>query len=504
MFDRLRKLNEIRQSEEGVLLVFFGISLSVLLGMVALSFDIGRINATQSELQSYADSVALAAAGELDGKSDSITRATAAANNLIADTQTFGGGNRNLSGGADFTLLFLENLPASDTTLLVGPNAAPEDARYVRVAVNAQTVGLSFAAAFQGIGGFGGPGPNNTVGAFATAGYTQYACDIAPLMFCVPQGVGYNATSATGQMVHLRSGGSGQGAWGPGDFGFLDPTKVLVDPNGPCGGLSGGNLDRCLVGATGAITQCFAQSGVDLEPGQKVGNYEAALNTRFDLYRSSMNGSRNDAAYAPAPNVVKGIVPNGAGASCVGNNSQDSFPDSWSLPRDTCFPQPWSPPGTTTSCAHGGRFGNGTWDRTGYLNKNHGGTDPVATTGATLPGALAGSRYEMYLAEIAAAGGGNMITTPNQTGLPSCSPHVAPSPDRRVVIAAGIDCVSNSIGGAASGVPVQEFYRIFLTEQAAGTPGNNFDIWGEVIGSAGGAGLGGAGAVIHDVVQLYR
>ncbi len=492
MSSRFRKLSEIYRAEEGVLLVFFGISLTVLLGMVALSFDLGRIDATQTELQSYADSVALAAAGELDGKSDSITRATAAANNLISDTQTFGNGNTTLSGGGDFTLLFLETLPASDLTNLAGPNASPQDARYVRVAVNAQTVDLTFAAAFFALRG--GGTANNTVNAFATAGYTQFACDIAPLMFCVPQGVGYTATSATGHMIQLRSGGSGQGAWGPGDFGFLDPSKAKVDPNGPCATASGGNLDRCLIGATGGVTQCFSLNGVDIEPGQKVGSYEAAINTRFDVYLATMNGRRNDAAYAPAPNVVKGIVTNG-GQQCIRNNSPAAS-TSMALPRDNCF--------AGGTCAHGGRFGNGTWDRTTYINTNHAGSDPVVTSGATLPGALSGSRWEMYLAEIAAAGGGDILTGLDQTGLPTCNTNGGTTPDRRVVIAAGIDCVSNSIGGAASNVPVQEFYKIFLTEQAAGTPGNNFDIWGEVIGSAGGAGAGGAGAVIHDVVQLYR
>ena len=47
--------------------MFFGVSMAVLFGIVALSFDIGRLGSTQSERQSFADNVALAAAGELDG-----------------------------------------------------------------------------------------------------------------------------------------------------------------------------------------------------------------------------------------------------------------------------------------------------------------------------------------------------------------------------------------------------------------------------------------------------
>jgi len=103
-----------KRDESGAIMVFFAISLVVLLGLVAISFDMGRINITQTELQSYADNVALAAAGELDGKADSITRATAAAASMISDRQTFGEGDNTLSGVTDYTLTFLSTLPASD------------------------------------------------------------------------------------------------------------------------------------------------------------------------------------------------------------------------------------------------------------------------------------------------------------------------------------------------------------------------------------------------------
>lgn len=76
------------------------------------------------------------------------------------------------------------------------------------------------------------------------------------------------------------------------------------------------------------------------------------------------------------------------------------------------------------------------------------------------------------------------------------------------MIAAGIDCNANPINGATSGVPVQEFVRIFLAEPVGddGTSPPTFDIWGEVLGTAGGLGAGAspAGAVVHDVIQLYR
>jgi len=284
----------------------------------------------------------------------------------------------------------------------------------------------------------------------------------------------------------VRSGGGGGSAWGPGDFGFLDPAKINVDPNGPCAGLNGVQLDACLIGAVGSITQCFQQRGVDTEPGQKVGIEDAIFNVRFDIFKGIMNGKKNDPLYAPAPSVIKGIIPNGGGR-CVGGNPQPS-PDTVGLPRDDCFP----------GC---GRFGDGNWSvgRTNYDNTNYGGPVPIPTT----------TRFEYYKAELAAANGGPILTGRSETGLPMCATSTpSTDPERRVVIAAGIDCTANPIVGQTNNVPVQEFFRMFLTEPV-GNDGNSpptLDLWVEVVGSAGGpgAGSGGTGGVFRDVVQLYR
>lgn len=470
-----------QESEEGTILPLWGVSFAVIFGIVALSFDLGRIGITQSELQSFADNVALAAAGELDGRSDAITRATAAAESLIADRKTFGSGGAMLAGSADFTLTFLSDLPADDTGVTSDTTTDPIEAVFARVDVNSTTVGLTFGAAFTGL--TGNAGPSDTVSAYAIAGFTQYACDITPLMFCLPP-----TPLATGMMINLRSGGNGA-AWGPGAFGFLDPSKLLIDTEGPCAGLNGVQLDACLIGAVDSITQCFAQRGVDIEPGQKVGIEDAIFNVRFDIYKAIMNGKRNNPDYAPAPNVIKGIVPNGGG-QCIGNNEAIS-PDTVALPRDTCL--------SAGTC---GRFGDGDWaaGRINYVDVNYGGVDPhsAATT-----------RYEYYLAEIAAATthSSDLLTGRAETGRPICSNYQSNNPERRVVIAAGIDCVANNINGAETNVPVEEFYRLFLTEPVGddGASPPTVDIWAEVIGPAGnGAGSGGTGGVFRDVVQLYR
>ncbi len=479
------------QEERGAILVFWAISLAVILIVVALSFDFGRVAATQSELQSYADQVALAAAGELDGRSDAITRAQSAAAALITDTQTFGTGSQALGAGS-YALDFYATLPGSDLTALTTPTTVPEDAVYARVVVTPKTVNYTFAAAYAALMGAGAT--NQSVGAVAVAGFTQYACDITPLMFCLPS-ANYKADAHIGDMILMRSGGSGAGAWQPGDFGFLDPSKAKVDPNGPCAGLNGAQLDGCLMGAEGSITQCFSQRGVDTEPGQKVGITDASFNVRFDMYSAIMNGKKNDPAYAPAANVIKGVVPNGGGA-CVGANPPGST-NTMAMPKDTCF--------TSGACS---RFGDGDWSagRTQYVQWHYSGTDPHSG---------ASTRYEYYLAELGTPAGTPILSGTGwdgqplqETGRPQCSGHVSPDPDRRVVIAAGLDCARYQFSGRSPNIPVEEFFRLFLT-QPVGTNGASpptLDLWAEVVGSAGGpgSGSGGSGGIFRDVVQLYR
>ena len=484
-------IRAMSRDTSGAILVFWAVSLAVILGIVALSFDFGRIASTQSELQSYADEVALAAAAELDGKSTSITRATNAAAALFTDTQSFGSGSRTLSSSS-YTLDFYSTLPSSDTAnLAAGVTTNPAEAIYARVVVTPKTVAFTFGKAFYSLSGI--TPVTAQVGAVAVAGFTEYACDITPMMFCIPSPTFDADNPATvGDMIRLRAGGQGA-AWGPGNFGFLEPTTLALDSTGNCAGISGtGPMLRCVLGAVGSITQCFPIRGVNTEPGQKVGITNDSLNTRFDMWSGAMSSEKNNPIYAPAPNVIKGIEPNSGGA-CNWNNSVPTS-NTAALPRDDCFP----------GCAP---YGNGTWTTgrsaavTGYVAKNYGATDPHPT---------ALTRYQYYLAEIAAHGGAAstaaILTGRAETGRRMCSSQQSPDPERRVIIAAGIDCTANPINGRTTGVPVHQFVKLFITEPVVsnGGSGTALDIYAEIISSAGGGGSSSTAGIFRDVVQLYR
>jgi hypothetical protein len=483
----------------------------VFLGFLAITLDIGRLSSTHSEFQSFADSVALAAAGELDGKNDAITRATAAAANLISDNQTFATGSKTLSGASNYTLTFHSALPASDLTPL-GADVTndPNDAKFAEVVLTPRSITMDLASALNKM--VGGNGISVTdLSAEAVAGYTQAACDISPLMFCLP--TDWETTLDLGDQILLRSGGSGT-AWGPGNFGFIDLAS-FEDTSGVCAD-EGGNKLACLIAAQSSITQCVLTNGLTTEPGQKVGITNAAFNVRFDMYRAVLNGEKNNPDFAPAPNVIKGVMKNGGGGGCIQGNEEPTG-DTVALGRDSCI--------VSGTC---GRFGDGNWDRVGYLNTNHDladGIDNDMGSDAHLPGLsgsdaqFAGSRYGMYLREIAygnslpfSAPNANAILDPSlaETGRPQCSNQMSTDPARRVVTAAGVDCVANPVSGSTSGVPVTKFVSVFLTEPVGsnGASPPSFDIYGEIVGFPDvvgtGSGNNGFGGIFRDVVQLYR
>ena len=487
-------LRRFLASRDGTILVLVAMAMVIFLGFVALSFDLGRVASTQSELQSYADNVALAAAGELDGGDDALVRATNAAAR-IADSQTFGTGDRTLDD-ADYCIDFHTTLPADDaTTMAACPVAAPNpaDAIYARVLVNQHGVNTPIANAAAML--TGNDPLNAAVDAEAVAGYTAYACDITPMMFCVPPG--FKADEHIGEMIRMRAGAS----WERGNFGFLNTSDIVNDQIAEqCQDLGPIQTTQCQLAAANNRTGCFAQRGVVSKPGQNQGNLSPALNVRFNEYEASVQDMSDELLFAPAPNTIQGRhIPN------CSNGKMETTTDTMPLPWDSCF--------STKNCPGNEddiRFGDGVYDWNDYIDTNHGDGDGTATSDEYPEGTDATStRYEMYLAEIEAAGDIlNAILDRTETGRPDCRP-ASPDPERRTLILAGIDCDTYD-PGPSTPVPVEEFVKVFLTHPVGLGPAGDdtatkFDVWGEVVGSAGGSDVGGTPeGIFHEVVQLYR
>src|SRR5688572_23168740 len=79
------------RDSEGMALIYVTVIAAVLMGFVGLVIDGSRLFITNTQAQSAADAAALAAASQLDGLPDSITRATnaAQATPLVQNTHSF-------------------------------------------------------------------------------------------------------------------------------------------------------------------------------------------------------------------------------------------------------------------------------------------------------------------------------------------------------------------------------------------------------------------------------
>ncbi|MEM7718876.1 MAG: Tad domain-containing protein [Pseudomonadota bacterium] len=569
-------INRFASREDGSLLVFFAVSVLTILGIVALSFDLGRRASTQTDMQSFVDNVVLAAAGELDGTENAIANATRAANTVIAATN-----DRLKSGtaGQDVTIaldqiVFYESLPDTDAPAsfdaaqLSDPASAsykyglppsdlggtpdPELANYVGVRLATVDVPWIFAGVFSA-----SDLPDQAIGAVAIAGNTAWTCDVAPLLFCLPQGGAGNPLElVTGQAINLRTARQGR-RWRAGEFGFVD---VDADPTGACAGLPNeAGRQACLITARARVAACFQPRRSSTQTGQRPAQESAAFDMSFDIFDQSMIQFFNDLFYAPGPHSISGRVPGGSGGVCAPGEPSD---DTMAFPLDDCHP---------SGCL-GGRFGDGDWSngRDTYVETNYSlaiagsdddddddGDDGDDGDGFEVDGSFFDfpepnlTRYEFYLREIERAANGGIMSPPYigepyeaendgegeavedytswddywpnnpapnpfnpiipdahgrvDNGLPQCNLNtLAPDPERRVLLAGGINCPSggNAVVGFDEDVPIIDFYTLFQlapTENVGGFP-QRFDLNVEVISRIPVEDIGS----YREVVQLFR
>jgi Flp pilus assembly protein TadG len=506
--------NAFCRDTSGVILPYVTMLLVVIVGTSVLALDGARYMSLQSQLQNGADALALAGAAELDQRSDAITRATNAINNLVTNATLYGAGdvaNVQVSGTR-----FLSSLPASDSSDIASANVTtdPTLAKFVEVTVQPITLTTILPASFFG-------GTNSvTAGAQAVAGFPNtVVCNFPPIFVCNPyETAGMTDDAATGAFrtamgdpatlrKQLRLDDS---KTGPGQFGYLIP------PDG-CTGAS------CLTNwiARTSPRACYSKASVDLNTGQKT-SVKDGFNVRFDVPSGGLSPS---AAYAPATNVRKGYVrkKQGSGADsnwCNAVISGSGTPTSWTVngnaevncrTNTASAPAPNAPiPLPNDTFTSTGVQGDGNWNCAAYWANNHTASAPSGCT-ATNPTI---SRYQVYRYEI----DNNLIGAQSQytaaactapsNGNPLCagtSVGVA-SPDRRNIVVAVINCLAHSAqmtgGSTANNIPVAAFAKYFVTRPVGdGSDGtNNNYVYGEFTGFA----TRSDGVVILDQVQLYR
>ncbi|RWB85903.1 MAG: hypothetical protein EOQ52_20340 [Mesorhizobium sp.] len=506
----LRVLREFWNDQRGIALVLVAIMLPAIIGLSVLAIDMSRANNLHNDLQKGGDAMALAAAAELDGRADSITRADRALANLVQNHYKFGGpsGVDQILQAAGVTRRYLRSIPASDDQPITAVNVITDEvagafeARYVEVRVTPVGFFATFPISFNS-----GNNADNSfnIGTVSVAGFTRGVCDFTPVYICNPyEGSGDSIYSVAAdatkrrRLIELRQQGGNTAQNSPGNYGFLQPPS----------GSGGANVIRDMIAKTKSQA-CYDSRGVSLRPGF-IATVRDALNVRFDVYNGAMNGVKNNPDYAPGENVRKGyqMPSRGNGNACNADLASPPDPSKYeAFPRDNCV---------TSPCPiAGGRVGNGNWDFDTYWNTNFATTtNPVSVPKPTggdgvNPASTANppTRYSVYRYEIA-QGIVNHPSNGGERGTPACSNNSVSNPDRRILYGAILNCQALAAAGLMSGgnssppLPVEAFASFFITETVESGPDQTIRV--ELVDVTGREGQGTLDRFLRDEAQLYR
>lgn len=289
---------KLPKRQRGAVAVVVGISIFVLVGMIGLALDSGQMFVNKTELQNAADACALAAARELDGNADALTRADAAG--VLV-------GKQNLVGFQDATVALMAadisynaNL-SPNSAYKTSVNADPATAKFAMCKVERSDIGMWF----MGVFGYNDPENKPKVGAYAVATLapSQSTCAI-PIGMCKMPG---GSAPTFGLVV---------GQWYSGKFESGTPSTTgsynWIDFSPEDGG--GANEIKDILSGPG---QCELPP-IGKEVGQQ-GQISAVAdpwNTRFGLYKGAYN-------LAGSPPDFTGIAYTQAG---IGGATETTWP----------------------------------------------------------------------------------------------------------------------------------------------------------------------------------
>ena len=508
MWGALKKLNS---SQSGATLVYISVTLAALIGFIGLAIDFSRHHVTSQQVQAASDAAALAAATQLDRKSDAIDRALAAAKDapIVGNTQRFGGNAVNSEVMiSEVNFIHGDDLPPSDDTPIDPADFLPIETAEERAASSleaeyaiVQTSAVNHENFFIP---FVGASRNSDITADSVATQTSAICRTTPFFICNPDETtthkNFDIDNWKKKQIKVIASASTPDAWGPGNFGFLNIPDSEISENGNEGAKS---LAEKIASVDG-VDQCFSTQ-VETKTGA-MASLRSAINVRFDIFENPFFQDGNGATapnkldqYAPAPNVTKGRVFTACATETLPVPSA-----AMGLPRDQNI---------VDSVDGSVRLGNGSWNCPAYWAANHGGTAPTGCDATYSASSL--SRWDIYLME-------TDPTHPDYVGLPQgITTDGSPSPEsgapvchdaasdpsslnlrRRNVTFAIVNCIENEIKGSSTDVNTIAFVEAFLTEPVPDSGGGvEFDIYMEVIDIIE---IGQANGVLKEYVEIVR
>jgi hypothetical protein len=315
------------KEDSGAYTIFAVIGFAMLMVVIGLVIDVGRVMNVHSQASSYADRIALTAAAELDGRPNALRSALTAARAIpIGERLTLSGNNdvgiqrlvflsdlgvdpenpfarfganpcsSRPSAGDRVTAVWRTGTPAPTRCPGVSANLADRETRYVM----AETTPEKENYLFFPIAGALNPDirTSATVAPQAVAGFKRELCNSAPVMVCNPDetGFGLNATfnAAAGRQfsVNLQSGVN----WNSNNYSLLKVDSNVLSVNSTLLGVPLNIRLRNLLGRPNPGTACYANTvrpqsllnlGLDLGLATPIGSLQAQVGDGFnDRYNS--------------------------------------------------------------------------------------------------------------------------------------------------------------------------------------------------------------------------
>lgn len=458
--------------QRGAVAIMFGLTLLLLLGFMALVFDLGRTYVVRTELQNAADAAALAGAKDLNQKLSGVTQAIATVKAIgLQNDTTF---SFNDDTGIDITdaMISVSSCPytCAWTQASTLTEATAADKTFIKVEIPSNNLATFFA-------GIAGNATTRTYG-LAVAGF--YVREITPIGICAidlkkggaidlpaprtekeltefgfRRGVAYNI------MELGPLGGSGQpyllnpvDTWGS---PACDPSHSSATYTAPfvCTGISA---------AIGTVPgNVFGNTGISAGPIQ------AALNSRF----------KANACAPQDANVKEYTVPKTAGAGPAGNprdwtqEGADVYPIQQSITIDSTTRKPvpaptigqygalWSysravqavaPTSPSTDYTAGDPFTLNDWPDL-YAGNTADQTASGYPTSPSPPSFPAGTLAAPY----------NTLSGSKYFALPPTTPGKR---DRRVLNLAIVNCPASTGTGCNSTIPIVGIGRFFMQVEA--------------------------------------
>jgi Flp pilus assembly protein TadG len=302
-------LGKFGGDERGTVLVQFTIYLVAIMGMIGLALDGGRLILVHNRLQDLADAAALAAAAQLDGAGDAMTRADTAARSLTTNTPThwYDVTGATILSGTNGVQFYSSLDPDTTTT-------DPKTANYVKVTTGAWQVSPTFMAGAAALLG-DAPTSNSTSGSAWAQGNGANGvvanCGVTQSFLCNPfEGTESHAGNANnfahnasvGTMVQLVNGAGASGNWG-----LLQVPDENANPHNQAAFWDQPSL-------SGSCTTANSQGTT--RTGNVAKFAYQGMNVRFD----SPFGSGDDSLSAPI--VIDGFrSAGGSGSNKLGGNN---------------------------------------------------------------------------------------------------------------------------------------------------------------------------------------